>query len=264
MSQAVGVKVDRLDAIRSHLYANGFSTIQALADAIGASLATVRRDLQILEQEGAIDRAHGGARIAEGSSVEVAFQEREKRHLSAKRAIATAAYDLLHPRTAIFLDAGTTVLQLARLVRINPMPLRIFTNGLTVAQEFLNIPNLEVVLLGGHLRSENASLVGPQAEAMLETLWFDQLFLGASAISADGAIYSVDSAEASLNRRMLARSANRFVLADSSKFGTTATYKVAPLDTAKVITDSGLSRHWREELANFGVDATIADLRAKE
>ncbi|MBY5312983.1 DeoR family transcriptional regulator [Rhizobium leguminosarum] len=264
MSQPVGVKVDRLDAIRSHLYANGFSTIQALADAIGASLATVRRDLQILEQEGAIDRVHGGARIAEGSSVEVAFQEREKRHLSAKRAIATAAYDLLHPRTAIFLDAGTTVLQLARLVRINPMPLRIFTNGLTVAQEFLNIPNLEVVLLGGQLRSENASLVGPQAEAMLETLWFDQLFLGASAISSDGAIYSVDSAEASLNRRMLARSANRFVLADSSKFGTTATYKVAPLDTAKVITDSGLSRHWREELVNFGVDATIADLRAKE
>ena len=139
MSQAVGVKVDRLDAIRSHLYANGFSTIQALADAVGASLATIRRDLQILEREGAIDRVHGGARIAEGSSVEVAFQEREKRNLSAKRAIATAAYDLLHPRTAIFLDAGTTVLQLARLIRINPLPLRIFTNGLTVAQEFLNI-----------------------------------------------------------------------------------------------------------------------------
>ncbi|KQY21717.1 MULTISPECIES: DeoR/GlpR family DNA-binding transcription regulator [Rhizobium/Agrobacterium group] len=264
MSQVVEVKVDRRDAIRSHLYANGFSTIQALADAIGASLATVRRDLQILEQEGAIDRVHGGARIAEGSSVEVAFQEREKRHLSAKRAIATAAYDLLHPRTAIFLDAGTTVLQLARLIRINPVPLRIFTNGLTVAQEFLNIPNLEVVVLGGQLRSENASLVGPQAEAMLETIWFDQLFLGASAISPDGAIYSVDSAEASLNRCMLARSANRFVLADSSKFGTMATYKVAPLNAAKVITDSGLTPHWHDELGKFGVDMTIADLGGKE
>ena len=264
MNQTGGVKVDRLDAIRSHLYANGFSTIHTLADAIGASLATVRRDLQILEREGLIDRTHGGARIAEGSSVELAFQERAKRHLSAKRAIATAAYDLLVPRTAIFLDAGTTVLQLARLIRINPMPLRIFTNGLTVAQEFLDIPNLEIVLLGGLLRSENASLVGPQAEAMLDSIWFDQLFLGASAISPDGAIYSVDSAEASLNKRMLTRSAHCFVLADSSKFGTTATYKVAPLDTAKVITDSGLSRHWRDELVNFGVDATIADLRAKE
>ena len=260
MSQPIGVKVDRLDAIRSHLYANGFSTIQALADATGSSLATVRRDLQILEEEGAIDRVHGGARIAEGSSVEIAFQEREKQHLSAKRVIATAAYELLHPRSAIFLDAGTTVLQLARLIRINPLPLRIFTNGLTVAQEFLNIPNLEVVLLGGQLRSENASLVGPQAEAMLDGIWFDQLFLGVSAISPDGAIYSVDSAEASLNRHMLARSANRFVLADSSKFGTMATYKVAPLNVAQVITDSGLTVHWRDDLAKLGVATTIAEL----
>ncbi|MBB2973256.1 DeoR/GlpR family DNA-binding transcription regulator [Mesorhizobium sp. RMAD-H1] len=262
MTQAGGVKAERLDAIRSHLYANGFSTIQALADALGASLATVRRDLQILEQQGAIDRVHGGARIAEGSSVELAFQEREKRHLSAKRAIATAAYELLAPRTAIFLDAGTTVLQLARLIRINPMPLRIFTNGITVAQEFLNIPNLEVVLLGGQLRSENASIVGPQAEAMLETIWFDQLFLGASAISPDGAIYSVDSAEASLNRCMLTRSAHRFVLADSSKFGTMATYKVAPLNTARVITDAGLSQEWLRQLSEFGVEVTIADAGA--
>jgi DeoR/GlpR family transcriptional regulator of sugar metabolism len=264
VDQTGGVKVDRLDAIRSHLYANGFTTIHALADAVGASLATVRRDLLILERDGLIDRTHGGARIAEGSSVELAFQERAKRHLSAKRAIATAAYDVLVPRTAIFLDAGTTVLQLARLIRINSMPLRIFTNGLTVAQEFLDIPNLEIVLLGGQLRSENASLVGPQAEAMLESIWFDQLFLGASAISPDGEIYSVDSAEASLNRRMLTRSSHCFVLADSSKFGTMATYKVAPLSAAKVVTDAGLSQRWRTQIAELGVEMTIADLGAKE
>ncbi len=263
MNQAGGVKTDRLDSIRSHLYANGFSTIQALAEALGASLATVRRDLQILEQEGVIDRVHGGARIAEGSSVELAFQEREKRHLSQKRAIAKAAYDLLVPRTSIFLDAGTTVLQLARLIRLNPMPLRIFTNGLIVAQEFLNIPNLEVALLGGQLRNENASLVGPEAEAMLETLWFDQLFLGASAISQDGAIYSVDSAEASLNRRMLARSASRFVLADSSKFGMTATYKVNSLKSVTIITDAALSAHWRAELKTIEAEVLLADSGAR-
>ncbi|MFE0018262.1 DeoR/GlpR family DNA-binding transcription regulator [Mesorhizobium sp. NPDC059054] len=264
MSQNGGGKSERLDAIRSHLYSNGFSTIQALADAIGASLATVRRDLQVLERDGAIDRVHGGARIAEGSSIELAFQERAKRNLIAKRAIATAAYELLSPRTAIFLDAGTTVFQLARLIRVNPMPLRIFTNGLTVAQEFLNVPNLDVVLLGGQLRSENASIVGPQAEAMLETIWFDQLFLGASAISPDAAIYSVDSAEASLNRCMLGRSTHRFLLTDSSKFGTIATYKVAPLTAAQVITDAGLSAQWRVQLAELGVNATVvADAEAK-
>ncbi|MEF2071628.1 DeoR/GlpR family DNA-binding transcription regulator [Consotaella aegiceratis] len=259
MEQVAEVKGERLDAIRSYLYAHGFSTIQAIADAVGASVATIRRDLQKLERDGAIDRVHGGARIAEGSSVEVAFQERAKRNLAAKRAIAAKAYEQLSPRTSVFLDAGTTVLQLARLLRIEPLPLRIFTNGLAVAQEFLNVPQLEVTLLGGQLRSENASLVGPQAEDMLRSLWFDQLFLGASAIGMDGAIYSVDSAEASLNRSMLSRSAQRFVLADASKFGAMATYRVAPLAEAHAITDSKLSSAWRDRLQDLSVAATIAD-----
>src|SRR6476620_8885617 len=159
MAQGGGIKVERLDAIRSHLYTRGFSDIQSLAESVGASLATIRRDLQVLESAGAIDRVHGGARIAEGSSVEVAFQERAKPPLVAKRAIARAADAARVPHATIFLDARTTVLQLARLIRLNPLPLRIFTNGLSVAQEFLNVPNLEVVLIGGRMRSENASLV---------------------------------------------------------------------------------------------------------
>ncbi|HVO04979.1 MAG TPA: DeoR/GlpR family DNA-binding transcription regulator [Candidatus Cybelea sp.] len=263
MSQTAGLQLERLEAIRSHLYAHGFSTIQALADAVGASLATIRRDLAVLEREGSIDRVHGGARIAEGSSVEVAFQEREKRNIAAKRAIAAAAYELLRPHATILLDAGTTVLQLSRLIRINPLPLRLFTNGLAVAQEFLNVPNLEVSVLGGQLRSENASFVGPQAEAVLETLWFDQLFLGASAIGHDGAIHSVDSAEANLNKRMLARSEQRFLLADSSKFGTMATYRVAPVTETRIVTDGKLASEWRGRLADLGVETTIADRGAE-
>jgi DeoR family fructose operon transcriptional repressor len=258
MAQSGGLQVERFDAIRSHLYTHGFSNIQALADAVGASLATIRRDLTVLERQGAIDRVHGGARIAEGSSVEMAFQERAKRNLGAKRAIAAAAYGLLVPHATVFLDAGTTVLQLARLIRVNPLPLRIFTNGLAVAQEFLNIPNLEVSLLGGQLRSENASTVGPQAEAMLDTLWFDQLFLGVSGIGPDGAIYSVDAAEANLNRCMLSRSAQRFLLADASKFGTMATYRVGPLTQARIVTDASLSPKWRSMVADLGAAITIA------
>ncbi|HTJ58977.1 MAG TPA: DeoR/GlpR family DNA-binding transcription regulator [Devosiaceae bacterium] len=260
MAQGGGGKVERLEAIRTHLYANGFSSIQSLAEAVGASLATVRRDLQLLEREGAVDRVHGGARIADGSSVEVAFQERAKHNLAAKRALSAAAYKLLCPHASVFLDAGTTVLQLARLIRVNPLPLRIFTNGLPVAQEFLNVPNLQVSVLGGQLHSENASLVGPQAEALLEGLWFDQLFLGVSAIGTDGAIYSVDSAEASLNSRMLPRSAQRFVVADASKFGTMATYRVAPLQgVTRVITDSRLSSEWRRRLDDLGIAVSIVE-----
>ena len=78
------------------------------------------------------------------------------------------------------------------------------------------------------------------------------------AIGTDGAIYSVDSAEANLNRCMLARAGQRFLLADSSKFGTMATYRVAPLTQARIVTDAGLSTKWRGNLVDMGVEVTVA------
>lgn len=233
---------DRLEAIRHHLYTQGACSIPALADAVGTSLATVRRDLQVLEHQGVVIRSHGGARIADGAQTEAAFAVREKQNLEAKRAIAQAAYERIEPHSAVFLDAGTTVLQLVRLLRLRPIPLTVFTNGLVVAQELMAVPKLKISLVGGQLRVENASLVGPAAEAALRVLWFDQLFLGAGAIGDDNQIYSVDAAEASLNALMRERAARAVVLADATKFGRRATHVVAAVDSLlHVITDDGLS-----------------------
>lgn len=233
---------DRLEAIRQHLYTQGACSIPALAEAVGTSLATVRRDLQVLEQQGVVSRSHGSARIADGSETEAAFAVRENQNLEAKRAIAQAAYDRLEPHSAVFFDAGTTVLQLARLLRLNPIPLTVFTNGLVVAQELMAVSKLKINLIGGQLRVENASLVGPAAEAALQVLWFDQLFLGAGAIGDDNRIYSVDAAEASLNALMRRRSARTVVMADATKFGRRATHLVTAVDAPlAIITDAGLS-----------------------
>lgn len=258
--QTAGNRVSRHDAIRSYLYAHGFSDVQALTAALGASAATIRRDLQELEQQGVIDRVHGGARIAEGTTVEVAFEQRARRDVAAKQAIAALAYAGLTPHSAIFLDAGTTVLQLARLIRLTPLPLRVFTNGLLVAQELLHVPDIELTLIGGQLRRENASATGPEAEAMLDRLWFDRLFLGASAIGRDGGIYSVDSTEASLNRVMLKRAGAATLLVDSTKFGASATYRVGALTDLAVITDDRLSPTWRQLLNQQQVAISFATM----
>ena len=251
---------DRLDAIRHHLYANGASSIQALAEAIGASLATVRRDLLVLEQQGVISRTHGGASIAHAADAEVGFEIREKQNLAAKRAIAQAAYDLLEPHSSVFLDAGTTVLQLVRRLRISPIPLTIFTNGLLVAQELMRVPKLKVTMIGGQLRVENASLVGPAAEAALGGLWFDHLFLGASAIGEDDCIYSIDPAEASLNALMQKRSARTVVLADASKFGRRATYLVSSLASpVHLLTDTRVSPECCQRLRSAGVTLSTVE-----
>ena len=253
------MKNDRLTLIRQHLYSHGPTSVQALAEATGASLATLRRDLAVLEGEGVIDRSHGGARLARGSSIEVSFDMRETERLTHKRAIADAAYRLIRPHSTIFLDSGTTVLQLARRLRLDPLPIVVFTNGLAVAQELLAAPRLRVMLLGGQLRPDNASVVGPHAEGMLDRLHFDQLFMGASAIGSDGTIYSVDVSEASLNERMLARSTERAILADSSKFGSIATYAVAPVSAVStIVSDDQLGPDWRQTLEKAGIDLIIA------
>jgi DeoR/GlpR family transcriptional regulator of sugar metabolism len=255
---AQGINIDRLGAIRQHLYAHGRSTNQDLIAATGASLATLRRDLSRLEREGVIERLHGGAQLASGSSVEVAFEQREKENLQAKRAIANAAYECLKPHTTIFLDSATTVLQLAQRLRIAPLPITVFTNWLAAARELINVAKIKVMLLGGQLRAENASIVGTYAESMLDRLWFDQLFLGASAISADGTIYSIDLSEATLNSKMIARSAERFVLVDASKFGHMATYAVGPIsDATQVIVDAAISSEWQQRLTNLRINLTV-------
>jgi len=254
------MKTNRLDAIRHHLYSNGETSIQALAEGVGASLATIRRDLQILEEQGVIERSHGGARISKGLDTEVAFEVRENQHLREKRAIAAAAYDLLTPNSAVFLDAGTTVLQLAHLLRVNPIPLTVVTNGLVVAHRLMNVPKVRVSLIGGQLRNENASMVGPAAELALDRLWLDQLFLGAGAIGDDHKIYSMDSAEASINEHMIERAANTIVLADASKFSRRSTFLVAELNSRmRVISDSSLPAEEQSRLRKAGINLITVD-----
>ena len=247
------MKDDRSSAIRQHLFSAGYSSIQEIADAVGASPATIRRDLLTLESEGVIARTHGGARIAESAGIEVAFEVREQRHIAAKRAIGDAAFEMIVPHSAIFLDAGTTVLQVARRIRLNPLPLSVFTNCVTVAQVLMDVRDLKITLIGGHLRPQNASMVGSLAEDMLDRLWFDWLFLGAGAIGEDCCVYSLDEEEARLNEKMLSRAAGKSLLVDSSKFGQRLTYKVARLASdVGIITDDDLGSTWTARLTEAG------------
>jgi DeoR/GlpR family transcriptional regulator of sugar metabolism len=256
------MKSDRAQAIRQYLFSNGSSQIGTIAEAVGASIPTLRRDLAELEEQGVIIRTHGGARLSDQFEGEVAFEQREAQGLPAKRAIGDVAYDMLQPGTSVFLDSGTTVLQLARRIRLDPLKLNIFTNCLPAAQMLIDVEGVKVTLLGGHLRKENSSVVGPLAEEMLDRLWFKQLFLGCGAIAEDGNIYSVDENEARLNTVMLSRAEQCILLADSSKFGARLTYKVASLSRLQtVVCDDGLSAEWRERVDGLGPATITAPLQ---
>jgi DeoR/GlpR family transcriptional regulator of sugar metabolism len=253
---------DRLKTIQHYLYAHGSSSIETLVEHLGASPATVRRDLARLEELGVIERTHGGARLAASSGLEAAFSVREHERLEAKRAIARAAYAHLMPGSTVLMDAGTTVLQLARLIRLNPMRLTVITNGLALAQELVGLSEVEVITIGGRLRADNLSSVGPYAEAALREFWCDQLFLGATAINRDGLMLTLDADEAAINRRMLERAEDRFLLADSSKFGHRAPYRVAGLEqVTRIISDTDLDAQWLERLKEHEIVLERAEVK---
>jgi DeoR family transcriptional regulator of aga operon len=226
---------ERHSEILALLLSKGQTSVQEITQSLGASLATVRRDLIELENIGRIQRQHGSARIAAVARKEVAFSARERNNLSAKRTIAVCAAAYLKPNEAIFLDAGTTVLQLARHIRSADIELRVFTNGLAVAHELAHVPKIDLTLIGGKIRHENLSTIGPLANAMLQDLWFDQLFLGTTAIDHDCNLTSLDVEEAAANALMIQRSRSVTVMADSSKFNDRSTHLVSQMAAGQTL-----------------------------
>lgn len=254
LSKVIPVKGDRSQAIRQYLYVNGLSSVADISAAVGASPATLRRDLSLLESEGVAVRERGGARLADRVETEVAFDPREAEKIIAKRAIGARAFEGLTAGGTIFLESGTTVLQLARRIRMEPIPLIIFTNCLPVAQHLMGAPDVTVKLIGGTLRMENSSLVGPLAEAGGRGLRFDHLFLGAGALGHNGRISSLDDAEAQINRPMIARSSRTTLLADATKIGRQLTFEVGRCtDLHRIIANAALP----EPLAQLSRDAGV-------
>ena len=250
----------RLEQIQKLLFSSGYVTVGDLAQNTQSSAATVRRDLERLEGLGLVTRTRGGARLAQTSGAEIAFQAREHQEVAYKRAIATSAYKLLRPNSNVLLDAGTTVLQLARLIRRKPMPLTVITNSIPVTQELLGIAQVKLFVLGGQLRSENLSSVGVYAEDALRRFWAEQLFLGSNAVHLEHGLSSHDPLEASINAVMLERSETRILLSDSSKFGARAMHCVAPLRSLhRIITDQRLPDHWSNALQTTGVQLEMVE-----
>jgi DeoR/GlpR family transcriptional regulator of sugar metabolism len=244
----------RHEKIRQYLYQHGLSTVQTLVEHTGSSLATIRRDLEKLETEGVVIRTHGGAKLADSSGVEVGFRQREHREVSHKRAIAQAAYQHLRPNTSIFLDSSTTALQLARRIRLHPITLNLTTNSFAAAQELFGVPEVQLLFVGGHIRTENLATVGMYAEETLDRLWFDQLFMSANAIHHEHGFTTFDTSEAAINRKMLNRATKRFMLSDFTKFGRIAPHHIAPLSIVQhIITDARLGSLWKEHLHQVGV-----------
>jgi DeoR/GlpR family transcriptional regulator of sugar metabolism len=220
------------------LLARGPVAVERLAEEVGVSPSTVRRDLARLEQEGQVARTYGGALVRERFH-ERSFTESEQLQQAAKSRIAERAVDLVPDGAAVFLDAGTTCLALARLLAERG-PRTVVTRGLEAAALLAQAPDVEVVMLGGHVRPLSHGLVGPLAALCLDRMSFDVAVLGADAVDPDRGLGEPTDEETSVKERAASRASEVLLLADASKLGPAALTAWLPVHPSwTLVTDPG-------------------------
>lgn len=242
----------RQQAIRKHLARQPGMPVGLLADELGVSEMTIRRDFAALEAKAQVQRTHGGAVLTERMMLEFDYRERLERNREAKRAIANEARKLINPGQRLILDTGTTALELATLLK-DGEDLTVITPSLAAASELQHAPGVEVILLGGIIRRGSPDLTGSVTESCLELFTVDMAFQGAEGIGLDGAIYTSDLRVARVDRIMRRVARKSCVMADHTKIGATAFARNGSLaDVDTFITDTDTPAATLKRFAKLG------------
>ena len=243
MTAAAGVPENQLAAQRHQFILDTLRTrgqvgAKAVADSLGVTHETIRKDLVLLQERGLLRRVHGGAVPVESLAYEPPVTSRTARG-EEKARIAAAAREFVPATGVVLFDSGTTTTGLAEIMPIAP-ELMAFTNSLPIAETLLGrVGTLSI--LGGRVRRETQASVDNWALRALESLRADVAFLGANAFSLEHGLSTPDEAEAAIKGAMVRAARMRVLLADSSKFGREAIYRYAQIaDVDVLVTDSGL------------------------
>ncbi len=212
-------------ALLQHLAERGQVGILELAAALGVSDDTVRRDLKHLEAQGLLTRSHGGAVLADLHALPRAA--RDAVLPETKEALGRAVAAAIPPDAALMLDAGSTLLAVARALR---GPHRVVTHSLDIAQVLGNRPEIALVLAGGEWDARQRLFRGPATVDTVRRYRVDLAILGACAVHPRHGLTASEAGDAEVKRAMLACSDAHWLATDHLKFGTLAPHAVAPLD----------------------------------
>jgi len=242
----------RLDRLREMVLDHRAVRIDELCERLRISPATARRDLRLLESQGEIRRVHGGA-VSLGSRLEEPlFDDKASIAPREKQRIALAALQLVRPDDTVFLDGGSTVLALARLLR-DRSRITVVTNSLRAAQELAG-RGPRLIVIGGELRRLSQTLVGPLTRLTLAELHVDKAFMGTIGLSLREGLTTTDPGEAYTKTLVMEQAREVIVLADGSKVGQVSFARAGGLAQVRtLITDRGVDRAFARALEKRGV-----------
>jgi DeoR/GlpR family transcriptional regulator of sugar metabolism len=231
--------------------------VSTLSELMGVSEVTIRRDLEGLERRGLLERTHGGAVLTQRIRSEPAYLEAAASNREEKRLIGRAAAGLVESGDTIYLNGGTTTLQVFR--HLDAPGAKVITNHVAIALEAAE-RDVELLLLGGHYRAPSNSLVGPFATDALRRTYANKAFLGVEGLSLRSGLTTPTAAEAEVARVMLEQTRGSVcVVADHTKIGTVADFQIAGLDTVdRLVVGTEIDPEYQAQLEEAGVDVVLA------
>ncbi len=245
----------RQSAILGRLQHLGTAAITELAQELGVSGETIRRDAVLLQRRGEVLKLHGALTLPHLAG-EAPFERRLRENAAAKRAIAKYACNLVADGDSLMLDTGTTTSIFAQELRVR-QNLTIVTNSSDIARTLATVNGNTVYMAGGALKGDNGAAFGPSAVEFMSRFRVRHAFISIGAISIEGGFMDGELSEAAIAAMALSRAEHRVVLTDSTKFGKNALVSVCALDEVdRLITeqlpDPGLGEALR--LADVQVD----------
>lgn len=235
--------------------------VSALSEALGVSEITIRRDLEKLEEQGLLERTHGGAILTQRMHQEPLYVQKERLEIEAKRAIGKVAATLINEGETIFINSGSTTRQifphLGHLHR-----LRVITSNAAAITDLGNrAESIELIVVGGTYRWQSNSFVGPIALSTIAQINATKTFLGVDGISIQHGLTTPIQDEAQVARAMIAQTRGAvIVVADYTKIGVVAEFVTCPLQRVEtIVTDTRLDDEWREALNQRGIRVILAD-----
>ncbi|MDH2926036.1 DeoR/GlpR family DNA-binding transcription regulator [Lonepinella koalarum] len=223
----------REDLILQQINTIGKVSVNGLAQSLNMSVETIRRDLTDLAQRGLVHRVHGGAVSVKEKDLGHSFQIRQRTNIEAKKAIASQVIDYFFEGSVIGLDASSSSWYFAQL--IPDIPCTVVTNSMHNITALVNKPNIRTIATGGVYSSKYDAFYGPLSEQMLQRLHIDLGIFSCSGIDSEGNIWESNELNASIKRKMMDASGQKFLLADSSKFERKNLIKLADLEQMDIL-----------------------------
>ncbi len=235
------------------------ATVEQLADILGVTLQTVRRDVQKMADMGLLVRFHGGVRMPSATVENIAHPQRQTMHAEGKARIAQAIAQAIPNGCSLILNIGTTTEAVAKAL-LRHQGLRVITNNLNVAAILSSNADCEVIVAGGVVRTRDRGIVGEAAVDFIRQFKVDIAVIGISAIEADGSLRDFDLREVKVAQTIIQQSRELWLAADHSKFDRQAMVQMATLQQVdRLFTDAPPPPHFIPLLEQAEVEYTVAD-----